>query len=254
MPILQAVNLRKTYFSNVTGQAIRALNGASISVEAGEIFGILGPNGAGKTTLLNCLSLLLKPDEGSISLFGTDALARGGALRIRLNMSSGNSNFAWCMTVKEILRFYGMLYGLGFRALKKRIDELVAILNLEAFVDRRFDELSTGTKQRLALAKALINEPEILFLDEPTIGLDPDVAIKLRSFIQQINREKKITVLLTTHYMGEAEQLANRIAFLKDGQVMALGTPKELKDQASAKNLEEVFLRLSHPGEVQHAE
>src|SRR5207302_99833 len=104
----------------------------------------------------------------------------GGDLRVRLNMSSGNSNFAWCMTVQEILRFYGMLYGLGFRTLKKRIDELISILNLETFVDRRFDELSTGTKQRLALAKALVNDPEILFLDEPTIGLDPDVSIQLR--------------------------------------------------------------------------
>ena len=248
MAILEATNLSKTYHSDVTGLPIKALDRASISVQEGEIFGILGPNGAGKTTLLNCLSLLLRPDEGSISLFGKDALLHGDRLRVRLNMSSGNSNFPWCMTVKEILRFYGMLYGLGFRSLKRKIDELIDLLSLQAFVDRRFDELSTGTKQRLALAKALINDPEILFLDEPTIGLDPDVSIKLRAFIQNLNREKKITVLLTTHYMGEAEQLSNRIAFLKDGQVLALGTPQELKEQGSAKNLEEVFLRIMGSG------
>lgn len=253
MGIIEAKGLKKTYFPSVTGQAVKALDGVGVSVEAGEIFGILGPNGAGKTTLLNCLSLLLHPDEGSIFLFGQDAIAHGGSMRVRLNMSSGNSNFAWCMTVKEILRFYGLLYGLGFRALKKRIDELIAILNLEAFADRRFDELSTGTKQRLALAKALINEPKILFLDEPTIGLDPDVSIKLREFIQKINREKKITVLLTTHYMGEAEQLANRIAFLAGGRVLALGTPKELKAQAAAQSLEEVFLQLNSPKEAARA-
>jgi len=184
LSVIRAHGLKKTYASDVTGQPIRALDGAGIEVEAGEIFGILGPNGAGKTTLLNCLSLLLKPDEGSIEMFGMDALKFHNKLRARLNMSSGNSNFPWCMTVREILRFYGMLYGIGFAPLKKKTDELLGLLSLEPYADRRFDELSTGTKQRLALAKALLNDPEILFLDEPTIGLDPDVSIKLRGFIQ----------------------------------------------------------------------
>ncbi len=252
MPIIEAVNLKKTYISKITGLPIFALKGATLAVEKGEIFGILGPNGAGKTTLLNCLSLLLKPDEGSVKLFGVDALKFHGKLRSRLNMSSGNSNFPWCMTVREILRFYGMLYGLGFGKLKIKVPELLDLLSLESFADRRFDELSTGTKQRLALAKALINDPEILFLDEPTIGLDPDVSIKLRAFIQKLNREKKITVLLTTHYMGEAEQLAHRIAFIRQGRILALGTPAELKAGASAKNLEEVFLHLAGGKEPLH--
>ncbi|OGR87451.1 MAG: hypothetical protein A3A86_02435 [Elusimicrobia bacterium RIFCSPLOWO2_01_FULL_60_11] len=245
MSVIRAHGLKKTYASDVTGQPIRALDGAGIEVEAGEIFGILGPNGAGKTTLLNCLSLLLKPDEGSIEMFGMDALKFHNKLRARLNMSSGNSNFPWCMTVREILRFYGMLYGIGFAPLKKKTDELLGLLSLEPYADRRFDELSTGTKQRLALAKALLNDPEILFLDEPTIGLDPDVSIKLRGFIQRLNREKKITVLLTTHYMKEAEQLAQRIAFIQKGRILALGTPSELKSRSSAQNLEEVFLSLN---------
>ncbi len=245
MPVLQAQDLKKTYVSNITGTKIHALNGASIAVEKGEIFGILGPNGAGKTTLLNCLSLLLSPDSGQVFLFGKEIKSADDGVRSRINMSSGNSNFPWCMTVRELLKFYGYLYGLFGGRLKNRMDELVDVLNLKPFIDRRFDELSTGTKQRMALAKALINDPEILFLDEPTIGLDPDVAIKLRNFVQQINRDKKITVLLTTHYMGEAEQLAHRIAFMQKGQVMALGTPNELKAQLTAKNMEEVFLQLS---------
>ncbi len=252
MPILSASNLRKTYYSQVTGSAIHALGGASISVEAGEIFGVLGPNGAGKTTLLNCLSLLLEPDEGEIQLFGADA--RRSPLRVkgRLNMSSGNANFPWCATVRENLRFYGYLYGLWGKKLTARMDELIDLMELSSFVDRRFDELSTGTKQRLALAKALINSPELLFLDEPTIGLDPDVSQKIRSFIKRLNQEKKITILLTSHYMPEVEQLVDRAAFLQDGKILTIGTPRQLKDQFNANNMEEVFIQLTHQADKHH--
>lgn len=250
MTLITASHLKKTYHSKITGLPIPALNGASLTVSEGEIFGILGPNGAGKTTLLNCLSLLLQPDEGEISIFGKNVLRSSNHLRARINMTSGNSNFPWCMTVREILQLYGYLYGLWGTDLSRRIEELTDLLELSRYRDRRFDELSTGTKQRLALAKALINSPELLFLDEPTIGLDPDVSLKIRSFIQKINREKKVTVLLTTHYMAEAEQLSHRIAFLQKGQVLATGTPAELKQQLVAKNMEEVFLRLSINEEV----
>ena len=245
MSVLSAQNLKKTYISSVTGAKVDALDGASIEVGEGEIFTILGPNGAGKTTLLNCLSLLLRPDEGKIFLFGKEAGNGDDGIRSRINMSSGNSNFPWCMTVRELLKFYAYLYGLSGNPLKNRVAELAELLSLTPYFNQRFDELSTGTKQRLSLAKALINDPEILFLDEPTIGLDPDVSIKLRAFVQEMNRKKKITVLLTTHYMGEAEQLSHRIAFLQKGRVMALGTPNELKSQLTAKNMEEVFLQLS---------
>lgn len=217
----------------------------SLTVEPGEIFTILGPNGAGKTTLLNCLSLLLQPDEGSIFLFGKEARENAKEIKPQLNMSSGNANFPWCMTVKELLRFYGYLYGLWGKGLSQRIDQLFQLLELEPYMHRRFDELSTGTKQRLALAKALINSPRLLFLDEPTIGLDPSVSVKVRSFIQKMNREQKITILLTTHYMAEAEQLSHRILFLQNGQILAQGTPDELKQQRVAKSIEEIFLQLS---------
>ena len=247
--VVSAVDLRKTYVSSITRQPIRALDGASLSVEPGEIFGILGPNGAGKTTCLNCLSLLLKPDSGEIRIFGQDVRRARRQIRSRLNMSSGNANFPWCMTVRELLKFYGYLYGLWGKKLAARIEELASVLELEHFLYRRFDELSTGSKQRLALAKALLNDPELLFLDEPTIGLDPHVSIKLRGFIQKLNRERGITILLTTHYMAEAEQLAHRIAFLQRGQVLALGTPDELKKQVTAKNMEEVFVQLTRSAE-----
>lgn len=245
IPIIQAQHLKKTFFSKVTDTPIQALNDVSIEVHSGEIFGILGPNGAGKTTLLNCLSLLVEPDQGEISLFGNNVKKMRSDIKKRINMSSGNANFGWCMTVKEILKFYGYLYGLSGKKLSSRIDKLIEILNLSHFVYRRFDECSTGTKQRLSLAKALINSPEILFLDEPTVGLDPDVSIKIRHFIQEINQKEKVTILLTTHYMTEAEQLSHRIAFLQNGKILTEGTPTDLKQKLSANNMEEVFIQLS---------
>jgi ABC-2 type transport system ATP-binding protein len=245
MHIVIAENLKKTFHSRITKVPVHALNGASIQVQPGEIFGILGPNGAGKTTLLNCLSFLLRPDEGEISLFGQKISKSSHAVRMRLNMSSGNANFPWCMTIVEILKFYGYLYGLFGRKLDSKIEELISVLDLQPFVDRRFDECSTGTKQKLALAKSLINSPELLFLDEPTVGLDVDVSMKIRQFIQETNQKKKVTILLTTHYMAEAEQLAHRIAFILKGQVLAAGTPAELKQKLSAGNMEEVFLQLA---------
>jgi ABC-2 type transport system ATP-binding protein len=249
MSIVSARNLKKTFYSRITRHSISALDGVSIEVERGEIFGILGPNGAGKTTLLNCLSLLLQVDQGTIELFGHAIHKASPLLRMRLNMCSGNANFPWCMTVQELLKFYGFLYGFFGKSLNSRIEELTEALHLTPFLYRRFDELSTGTKQRLALAKSLLNNPELLFLDEPTVGLDPDVAIKIRKFIQELNQKKKVTILLTTHYMSEAEQLAQRVAFIHQGKVVSTGAPAALKQKLSATNMEEVFLQLSRQEE-----
>jgi len=242
---LTAENLFKTYRSKITGEKIPALRGVNLEVQRGEIFTILGPNGAGKTTLLNCLSLLLQPDKGEIEIFGQKISGSPDHIKNKINMSSGNANFPWCLTVKELLRFYGFLYGLFGASLNKRIQELVEILELTPFLERRFDELSTGSKQKLALAKALINSPELLFLDEPTIGLDVDVAKKIRAFIVRLNKEKQVTIILTTHYMAEAEELSHRIAFLFSGQLLSMGTPSALKEKLQAKDMEDVFLQLS---------
>lgn len=253
IPVIIAQDLYKTYRSKITGELIPALRGVSLEVEKGKIFTILGPNGAGKTTLINCLSLLLQPEKGKIKIFGQQVLDSQEPIKNRINMSSGNANFSWCLTVKELLRFYGYLYGLCGTNLNQRIKELIEILDLSPFLDRRFDELSTGSKQKLALAKALINAPELLFLDEPTIGLDVDIAKKIRSFIVRLNKEKQMTILLTTHYMAEAEELSHRIAFLHSGQIKLIGTPAELKEKFSAKNMEEVFLQLSHSYPYPHS-
>jgi ABC-2 type transport system ATP-binding protein len=206
-----------------------ALKGVDLRVEGGEIFGVLGPNGAGKTTLLSILSTLLLPDRGTVRIFGIDGLRHGNIVRQKVNISSGNANFLWSLTIKENLHFYGMLYGLTGKERAAKVDSLIDLLDLKGHRDVPFDQLSTGTKQRLSLAKSLINDPALLFLDEPTVGLDPSVSIRIRDEIRGIQKKRGVTVLLTTHNMREAEYLCDRIAFLKEGEILTIGTAEALK-------------------------
>lgn len=211
------------------GDRNEVLRGIDLDIEEGRIFGILGPNGAGKTTFLSILSTLLLPDRGQIQVLGMDVVKRGSWIRQRINISSGNANFLWSLTVRENLTFYAMLYGLGGTNRKKKVDEAIALFELANYQGVPFDKLSTGMKQRLALAKSMLNSPEILFLDEPTVGLDPQVSLKIRDQIREIQRERGITIVLTTHNMAEAEYLCDRIAFLKEGEILTVGTAHELK-------------------------
>ena len=159
------------YYKDRTSGKKEVLKDVSINIDEGEIFGILGPNGAGKTTLISILSTLTIPDGGKIEVFGLDALTEANRVKNIVNVSSGNPNFPWSLTVDENLRYFSMLYGLKDR--EKVIDDTIGLLELEPFRNARFDSLSTGTKQRLSLAKALLNGPRLLFLDEPTVRLDP---------------------------------------------------------------------------------
>jgi ABC-2 type transport system ATP-binding protein len=226
MLAVKAEGLFKYYKDGANGKK-EVLKNVSIDIEEGEIFGILGPNGAGKTTLISILSTLTIPDSGEVEIFGIDALSDPNSVKCIVNVSSGNPNFPWSLTVYENLKYFSLLYGLDNPA----IERVIGMLELEPFRNARFDSLSTGTKQRLSLAKALLNEPRLLFLDEPTVGLDPDMAIKIRRLIKRIHDEKGITIVLTTHYMKEAEQLCERIAFIKKGEIIANAAPAELKRQ-----------------------
>ena len=217
------------YFKHGMNGKKEVLKNVSLHINEGEIFCILGPNGAGKTTLISILSTLTIPDRGKVEIFGLDALTEANRVKGIVNVSSGNPNFPWSLTVYENLRYFAMLYGI--RDKEKAIENVISTLELEPFRNVRFDSISTGIKQRLSLAKALINEPRLLFLDEPTVGLDPDMAIKIRRLIKKIHDEKDITIVLTTHYMKEAEQLCERIAFIKKGEIIADATPGELKKQ-----------------------
>jgi len=238
---VSAKEVRKTYPNGV-----KALQGVSLDVQKGEIFGVLGPNGAGKTTFLNIIATLLIPDAGGdVEILGQSVLRQPKAARHRMNLCSGNANFAWSLTIRENLRFYAMLYGLKNPQRERKIDELISVFSLGSYADRRFDEVSTGTKQRMALAKSMINDPELLLLDEPTVGMDPDISLKVRHHILDYQKQTGCTVLVTTHYMPEAQMLCGRVAFVRDGQILALGTPAELQTKLNAKDMEGVFLELA---------
>jgi ABC-2 type transport system ATP-binding protein len=219
-----------------------ALRGVTLAVPRGAIYGLLGPNGAGKTTLLSILATLLIPDGGSARILGHDVVTESLAVRARVNMASGNASFVWSLRPAEVLAFYGRLYGLSGRALRARVEELLETFELRDHARTEYNELSTGLKQRLAFAKALLNEPEVLFLDEPTLGLDPDVSIRIRARVAALRRERGTTVILTTHYMREAEELCDEIAFIKGGCILAQGTADALKRQMRLGDV--VALRL----------
>ncbi len=242
--VIEVRNLKKTFRSR--REIIEAIKDTDLDVEQGEVLGILGPNGAGKTTFLNTLSTLLLPDSGSIKILGIESTPRNfSSIRRLINMSSGYPNYAFSLTVKENLEFYGRLYGLMGKPLEKKIDEVMELFLLTTYANRRFDELSSGTKQRLSLAKSLLNDPKILFLDEPTIGLDPDVAIQTREVVKRILKERQMTVLFTSHNMAEIEEMCERVAFIQKGTIVKLAAIDELKRLHKTDNLEQVFIQLS---------
>ena len=226
---VEAKGICKRYKSFL-GAGTTVLNNISLDIDVGEIFGLLGPNGSGKTTLISIFSTLIYPEQGSLSIMGLDARRDRGEIRKIINISTAKPNFPWSLTVRENLRHYGMLYGLYGSGLSRTVDDQIDAFELGEFRDLKFEDLSTGIKQRLSLAKSMLNHPRLLFLDEPTTGLDPDISIKIRALIRRIHEEENVAVVLSTHYMPEAEMLCDRIAFLRKGEVVALDTPQNLKN------------------------
>jgi ABC-2 type transport system ATP-binding protein len=228
-PAIIARGIGKSFRTGVFGPSKAALCDVDLEVAPGAIFGVLGPNGAGKTTLISILATLLRPDTGRAEVLGLDVMREAGPLRERINLAAAGAHFLWCLTVEENLRFYGRLYGLGGRALREKVEKLIALFQLDPHRRVTFERLSTGMKQRLALAKALINTPELLFLDEPTSGLDPEMARHIREEILRLNRESGLTILLTTHNLREAEMLCGEVGFLKEGRLVTRGRIADLQ-------------------------
>ena len=226
---VEAKGICKRYKS-FFGAGTTVLKNISLDIDVGEIFGLLGPNGSGKTTLLSIFSTLIYPEQGSLSILGLDARRDRGEIRKIINISTAKPNFPWSLTVRENLRHYGMLYGLYGSCLSRTVEDQIDAFELGEFRDLKFEDLSTGIKQRLSLAKSMLNHPRLLFLDEPTTGLDPDISTKIRALIRRIHEEENVAVVLSTHYMPEAEMLCDRIAFLRKGEVVALDTPQNLKN------------------------
>jgi ABC-2 type transport system ATP-binding protein len=211
-------------------ERIRALDGVDLQVHEGEIFGILGPNGAGKTTLLKILSCLVLPDEGRARVGGVDTIRENRVKPMIGLVHADERSFYWRLTARENLRFFARLYNLQGRRIASRIDELLERVEMTEEADRPFSGYSSGMKQRMAIARALLHDPPILFMDEPTRSLDPAAALALRAFIQgQLHQRDEKTILLATHNLREAETMADRVAILVKGKVREVGTVDQVR-------------------------
>jgi ABC-2 type transport system ATP-binding protein len=212
----------------------KALDRVSLKIKRGEIYGLLGPNGAGKTTLIYILSNLLLPDKGSATILGYDAIENTHELREKMNVCFGNSYFFSSFSPKRILKYYCYLYDIPRLKMVQKINEVIELLKITPFKDKEFSTLSKGMKQKIALAKSLLNDPEVLLLDEPTIGLDVDVANEVRMIFRDLSVEKDTTILLTSHYMEEVETLCKRITLLNNGRVIREGNIDTIKKSIRA--------------------
>lgn len=224
------------------GEEVRAVDGVSLDIKEGELFGLLGPNGAGKTTLIKCISTLLIPDGGTSIVGGYDIRRDPLCVRRKIGvLTGGERSLYWKLTPVENLKYFAALYGVPRKNTQARIDYLLGIMDLKDKIHERVERLSSGMKQKLSIARTLIHDPPILLIDEPTLGLDPYFARFVRDFIKnELNGRLKKTILLTTHYMEEADELCDRVAFMNRGKIMALDTPTALKESMPREQVLEV--------------
>ena len=230
-------NLSKNYFKK---EAVKEI---SFTINENEILGLLGPNGCGKTTTIAMMLGLLKPSNGRVVIHGLDIEKNRISLLHKMNFISPYIELPKKLSVKENLIVYGKLYGVKF--ISDRIKYLSEKLRLEEFINKKTGELSSGQKNRVSLAKALINEPSILFLDEPTASLDPETGDFVRSFIEKISKEKKMSILLASHNMDEVKRLCKNVLMMNNGVIIDKGAPEDLIKKHGKRNLEEVFLKLN---------
>ena len=222
---------------------VAAVDGIDFAVQSGQTVALLGGNGAGKTTTISMLLGLLKPTAGSIHLFGLDLAAHRHRLLARMNFSSPYVELPHRLTPRQNLMVFARLYGL--KDARERIATLARDLDLEALMDRKVGSLSAGQKTRVALAKALINRPELLLLDEPTASLDPDTADWVRHYLERYQQQNGAAILLASHNMGEVERLADQVLMMRRGKNVDRGAPDDLLFRYSRQNLEEVFLDIA---------
>jgi len=221
---------------------ILAVDHISVKVKKGELFGLLGPNGAGKTTLVKCLATLLIPDEGTATIDGHDIITDPISVRKILGITTGGERtLYWKLSARDNLKYFASLYGLSSKDAEERIDYLLGIMDLKKKQHQRLEKYSTGMRQKVSIARAILHDPKILLLDEPTLGLDPSFSMFLRSFIKnELNKKEGKTILLTTHYMDEADQLCDRIAFVDKGKLIVVDTSKNLKKNVSKNEALEI--------------
>ena len=235
---IELKNLKKNYNN------FEAVNDLNFKIDTGKIIGLLGPNGCGKTTTIGMILGLIKPTEGEILVKGKNVEIEKNRIQVleKMNFISPYVELPKKLTVKENLIVYGKMYEI--KNLKERIEKLTIDLNLSEFQNRKTGELSSGQKNRVSLAKSLINRPEILLLDEPTASLDPDTGDYIRSYIENYASKNNTTILLASHNMSEVERLCSKVMMMKSGKIIDEGTCKELISKHGRQNLEETFLKI----------
>jgi ABC-2 type transport system ATP-binding protein len=237
--MIHVSNLTKTFGD------LKAVDGVSFDVQAGEIFAFLGPNGAGKTTTIQMLTTLLRPTAGQITLDGLDPVTDPLEVRRRFGIVFQDPSLDQELTAWENLDLHGVLYHVPRRVRTERIKTLLTLFELWDRRDGFVKTFSGGMKRRLEIARGFLHTPKILFLDEPTLGLDPQSRNQLWTHVKHLNETERVTVFLTTHYMDEADRVAHRVAVIDHGRIVAQGTSTELKTQTGAESLEEAFLKLT---------
>lgn len=254
MSAISIRNLSKTYpvpfqrlrafFRRPVKDPVEALRDVSFDVETGEIFGLIGRNGAGKTTLTKIVATLVQPTTGSVSVHGHDSVRDDEQVRRQIGLATAEErSFYWRLTSEQNLMFFARLHGLSDRVAKQRIEDVVSKLELEEVARRRFGEMSTGNKQRLAVARAMLASPPVLLLDEPTRSLDPLAAERMRALIRSLaEQDPPVTILLTSHNLAEVETLCARVAIISRGQIRAIDTPRNLRDLTSSSELVHITL------------
>ncbi len=234
-PAVETTALRRTFAAprHRGGGPVEALSGVDVRIERGEIFGLLGPNGAGKTTFIKILTTLLFPTSGAARVAGHDVVDAAGEVRQRIGLISGGESSGYgILSVRECLWMFSQFYGVPRAVAWPRVDELIAVVGLEEQAHTRVNRLSTGQRQRMNFARGFVSDPEVLFMDEPTLGMDVNAARALRGYVARWMRERPgRTVLLTTHYMAEAEELCDRLAIIDRGRVLACDSPAALRRQ-----------------------
>jgi len=226
-------------FNNFT-----AVDHVDLSVRRGEIYGFLGPNGAGKTTAIRMLCTLLSPTSGSASVDGYDVVQQANEVRKRIGLVSEKLIMYPRLTALENLTFFGSLYGLEKGELRRKSEELIEMVKLTPFKDKLVGGFSSGMKQRINVIRGILHDPDILFLDEPTTGLDPQSTRFVRDLVKEL-RQRGHTIVLTTHIMEEADELSDRVCIIDHGKIMAVDTPQALKDRYNTNSLLEIFLELT---------
>jgi ABC-2 type transport system ATP-binding protein len=241
--VIQVRSLVKTF------GPLKAVDHLSFEAREGEILGLLGPNGAGKTTTIHLLLGLVLPTAGTIRIFDRDLQRQRRAILQRINFCSAETALPSNLTVWENLNVFAKLYGL--RSPYGKAQSLLELFEIPEVLRRKTGALSTGQKTRLNLCKAFLNDPEILFLDEPTSSLDPHIASKVRSTLRRVQADRRVTMIYTSHNMREVEHMCDRVIFLSHGRIVAQGSPKEVMRQNHAPSLEDVFINLARDGRLE---